>query len=96
MGEENEKLMDMLGDIEQIEVFKTKVVKDLIFFKWNTYAKWNHYIGTSIHLIYTTLFCIYVNQVYLESNLSNKKYILGAMGVCLLYNAVYDLTQLIQ
>lgn len=72
MGDQDLGLMEMISDTEQLEIFKTKVVEDMIMFKWDHYGKYVHYTGLTFHTIYSLLLCFYVDQIYLKSNLSIK------------------------
>ena len=94
MGDACIKLMEMVGDTEQSEIFKTEAIKQLIIFKWDNYAKQVHYVGAFFHLVFIVIFCIYVNEIYLEGHLENKNYILCIMLICHIYTTIYDFTQL--
>ena len=59
-------MMEVLSETEELDIFRTKVVYDLVEFKWNAYAKYIHYLGASLHLAYNIVFFIYVNTVYNE------------------------------
>ena len=86
--------MELLSDSEELKLFNTVVVKTFIEFQWESYAKHIHYFGGSIHFVYSTLFLIYVNNVYLNRNYDNKIVNLYAMLCCLIYPLVYDGMQL--
>jgi hypothetical protein len=63
---EDGSLMNAFGDVEELEIFDNKVVKDLIEFKWNQYAGKFHYIGATIHVIYVLIFNYYVSSFLQE------------------------------
>lgn len=86
-------LMGLLGETDEMEIFETKVIQDFFDFQWNGYAKYLHYFGGLIHLIYVTLFAIYINQVYLDRNQENKVTLLWMMLISLIYPMVYDCLQ---
>ena len=98
LGEDG-SLMNALGDIEELEIFENKVVKDLIEFKWKQYAGKFHYMGASIHVIYVLIFNYYVSS-FLQVKLGDdddafELYFLNfSMMICLVYPLVYDMTQL--
>ena len=88
--------MDMIGDSEEIKIFETKVIKDLISFKWSRYAKNKHYLAGFIHTVYAITFCIYTSEIYLENEYENKTTFLWLMSICLFYAFIYDFAQLYQ
>lgn len=94
MGDEDTKLMDMLGDTDQIELFRTKVIEDLIHFKWYSYARNIHFLFATIHMLYTFTFCAYVNETYLLHNKEHRKQLLAILTVCLLCAMMYDFRQM--
>lgn len=97
MGQDiDDKLMDMFGDSEQLKIFETKVIKDLIFFKWSRYAKIIHYMAGFVHLIYGITFCVYTSEIYLENEYQNKAAWLWLMSICISCAFVYDFTQFYQ
>ena len=60
-------LMEALSETEELEIFNCKVVKELIDFKWTTYAGKYHFIGASIHLGFVLCFNYYVSY-FLQRN----------------------------
>lgn len=90
--EDQESIMEIISTSEELEIFNTKCLQDLIEFQWNTYAKWIHYTGASVHMTYVFMFFMYVNQVYIERNESDVKDIyIFIMGGLLLYPMLYDM-----
>ena len=57
-------LMELLSKSDDLEIFDTKVVSDLIRFSWENYASHVHFFGAFIHLVYAISFFIYVSLVY--------------------------------
>lgn len=89
-GDLEDRLMEMIGDTEQVSIFTTKVLQDLIDFKWTKYARIIHFFGAFIHLIYVITFCVYVSEIYLEKKMEGKTALLILMAVSLFYALVYD------
>ena len=90
-------LMDLLGDTNQIDILKTKAVQDIINFKWNAYGKKIHYLSAIMHMIYVTMFLLFLNYHYLLRNSSgNKNLVMLFMLICNTYSFVYDTRQLIR
>jgi hypothetical protein len=87
-------MMEVLSETEELDIFRTKVVYDLVEFKWNAYAKYIHYLGASLHLAYNIVFFIYVNTIYNERNFAYQYDICWIMLILLIYPMVYDMLQL--
>ena len=83
--------MDVLSNTEELEVFATKVVVDVIDFSWDSFGKHLHYLGACLHLTYVILFWNYVNEVFLHRDYENRLALLRVLGLCLLYPMVYEL-----
>jgi hypothetical protein len=70
-------------------MFETAAMKDIIDFKWKMYGRSHHFLGMSMHVLYTTMICIYVSNAYLHEPTNQYLYtILLAVGV--VYPAYYD------
>ena len=83
-------LLTLLADTNELEIFKTKCIRDFLSFQWNSYAKFIQLIGGCIHLLYLILFIVYTNQVYLNRNFDNRIGLIWVMVICLIYPLVYD------
>ena len=59
IAEEDDSIMEILGETNNIEVFQTKVVTGLLHFKWNKYAGRVHKLSASTHIIYILMFIVY-------------------------------------
>jgi len=88
------ELMEQLGNTEDLDIFRTKVICDFFDFQWDSYAKHLHYWGATVHLVYVILFCTYTNEVYNERNFENRSVIAWMMLICLMYPMTYDCLQL--
>ena len=65
-------LMALAADTEEIEVFQTDALVNLIRFKWESYGKRHHLVGCVMHFFYTLVFIIYVCQVQLYEQDENS------------------------
>ena len=96
--------MDAVANSNELTVFHTDLIKDLIDFKWESYALAKHRIGAIIHCVYSFLLWFYVADVFLADKVkdSNGKiepippnYIcLLAFCVCLVYPVLYEFVQM--
>ena len=60
--------MENLCDVtipENIDIFNTQVVKDIIDFKWSQYAKRVHMRGIIVHIVYIIALIYLVSAIYL-------------------------------
>ena len=44
--------MGAIQDSDELEIFETELVKDLIDYKWETFAKKQHMFAACIHITY--------------------------------------------
>jgi hypothetical protein len=44
--------MKACGETNELEIFETKVLTELIDFKWKNYGKIVHYTSFAIHFVY--------------------------------------------
>ena len=72
IDEEDESIMDILGETDNIDVFHASVVKGLLDFKWTKYASRVHKLSAVIHILYIILFLIYVDRIYLYKDVRLK------------------------
>ena len=90
----HDRFMELLGDTDQIELFQTKVVKDLIQFKWDEYGKNVHYLAATVHGIYVITFLVHLDQQYLRQHLRTGDQVgmqFPIMTCCNLFAMVYDI-----
>lgn len=55
--------MNLLAVSDEIELFHTKAVMDMIEYKWTTYGKGHHLFGCFMHFCYVLSFILYVDNV---------------------------------
>lgn len=61
---EEKSLMDCLGKTPELQIFETKVVSDLLDYKWNGTSGLVHKIGAATHVCYLIVFSFFVNEMY--------------------------------
>ena len=85
--------MDLLSQTDELVVFNTISIQDIIEYKWMQYGRKHHFLGMAMHLFYTFMIMIYVKQAYIqETNLQRTYTILLAMGV--IYPGMYEFVQM--
>ena len=70
---EDVSLMSLAAESEEIEIFTTDSLNNLIEFKWVSYGKRHHTIGCVMHFVYTFVFILYVSQACLYEDLDENK-----------------------
>jgi len=58
---EDINLMSLCADSDEIEIFQTDCLQQLIEFKWVSYGRFHHLLGCMMHLFYTAVFMMYVS-----------------------------------
>jgi hypothetical protein len=51
---------------DQLSIFETDVVQDLIQYKWRTFASRAHWFSGLVYLVYVIALAFYVNDIYLK------------------------------
>lgn len=65
VDEDDMLLIKAIANAEDLEIFKTKVVQDVINYKWGRFASNIHWFGWIIHIIYIVVLQIYISTTYL-------------------------------
>jgi hypothetical protein len=65
-------LMELCGSTEELEVFDSKTLKQVIDFKWEAYAKHFMYLGCTMHFFYLFTISINVIEVFERVNVENN------------------------
>lgn len=86
-------IMHQCGQTEELELFECDAMKDLIEFKWTSYARAIHYIGFSMHMMYFVVYSLFCFEVYVYQDTSHQGIFLILMAILLLYPLIYDMTQ---
>jgi hypothetical protein len=61
-------LMQALEDSDELEIFETGIVQDIIDYKWNSYAFSIHMLAAIVHACYLFVLMYYINNTYLLQN----------------------------
>jgi len=83
---------------DEMEIFQAAVVKDLINFKWDTFAFQVHYMGAMMHFIYIGCLSVYIYSTFLTGTYGEQTDIIYTYVMCfgIIYPFCYDTTQLIK
>ena len=58
--------MRLLNESDELMIFATDTIMQLIQFKWDEYAYTFHKIGCVMQIFYIVMMFIYINQVYIK------------------------------
>jgi len=88
--------MGLLNATEELDIFGTKSVQELITFKWDSYALSHHLIGCFLHFFYLIILMIYINIIYIKNTgtKAEKKIYVVLLAVGVLYPQVYNLARI--
>lgn len=81
--------MELIVDSDQLDIFESNNVQDLIKYKWNKFAQRFHIKGFIFHFMYLVIMSIFVDQIYVKNNLEYKKVYCVLLGVGILYPTWY-------
>lgn len=59
-------LMGLLNGTDELDIFDTIAVQELIAFKWDSYALTHHLVGCFFHFFYLAILIIYINIIYIK------------------------------
>lgn len=79
-----------------MEIFEAEVMKDLVKFKWDTFAFYNHYFGAMMHCVYIGCLSMYIYTTFNIGEYGSQDNILYTYTMIfgILYPFCYDTTQL--
>lgn len=84
---------------DELELFNSEAIKNILDFKWQEYARGFHLIGCTMHFGYMFLLFFYISQVYVNNSTNdydfNLKLILDLI-LCggLVYPMLYEVYQI--
>lgn len=93
MSEQDGQLINALASSTELPIFETELVRNLIDYRWISFAKRTQTIGFIFHILYIMTMTFYIKSAYLSQNfgyshLENK--LLYVLGVMLLYPLIYE------
>ena len=66
MSEEEGQLIGAISESEELRIFETDLIREVIDFKWDAFAAKQHRFGACIHLCYLIILIMYINDTFLE------------------------------
>lgn len=87
--------MELLSDTEEVCMFTSKSIQNLIQYKWNEYGAAHYNMGIVMHLMYTFILIIYVNEFYIpDLNGLDREWGPVLLIIGILYPLYYEIFQL--
>ena len=88
--------MGLLNESEELEIYDTTTIQELIEFKWERYARTHHVVGCFMHILYICTLVVYINIVYINNagTEDEKRIYTFLLAVGILYPALYDWSQM--
>ena len=68
---EDISLMNACYNSDELNIFDSQNFKDLIQFKWDTFARKLHMRGCIAHFFYLAVMTLYVEQVYIQHDVTH-------------------------
>ena len=87
-------LMAICVDSDELDIFESKALTELIWFKWNSYCQKFHMIGCFFHFLYIFGIVLQINAVYINYDVDNKERYALIATLGLVYPHAYDSIQL--
>lgn len=92
--------MDAIAGSNELSIFHTDIITDLIDYKWERYALAKHRTGAIVHALYSILLWYYVADVFLADKIKDENgkikpippnyWCLVAFCICLVYPVLYE------
>ena len=64
---EDINLMGLFNESDELSIYETDLIKELITYKWNTYAFGHHIKGCMFHLYHMLTLIIYIDVAYIKN-----------------------------
>lgn len=65
--------MSIVAQMEELDVFTTTAMTDLIDFKWDNYGMRSHLVGCMVHMAQLCILVFYIDFIYINNYLCESK-----------------------
>lgn len=72
VSEEDGELMSAIAESNELPIFETDLIKDMIDYKWQAYSANMHRFGAIIHLSYVFTLMYYISDIFLRDEKYDK------------------------
>ena len=87
----------MLAETDELELFETRPVTEIIEYSWTAFAYKFHILGFSMHMFYMWTLCVYIQEVYCIAHIEVENHLIiykCMLSVGILYPLIYDNIQM--
>lgn len=88
--------MSLAEETEEMSIFDTAAIIDIIEYRWDCYARNFHLKGLFMNIFYIVSFILYVKEGYIEGSSDHQRKYLLVMNLGLVYPVCYEMTQLVK
>lgn len=68
MVREGVSLVSVFQETEEVEIFDSTCIQEVIGYKWDVYGRRFHLLGFTMHCFYVVVMNIYVAEVYMKED----------------------------
>lgn len=88
--------MQLLNESDELEIFATETITQLLDFKWEEYALTFHKIGCLMQIFYVIMMFVYINSIYINTSgtASEKQLYTILLALGILYPTLYHITKM--
>jgi len=80
MSQKSGSLIDAIANSDELEIFHTDVIMDMVEFKWKQFALGQHKVGCFFNFLYMVGITIYIQHTYIDNLHQHKKRLHGHFG----------------
>ncbi len=63
---QEEDLITAIAESEELKIFESEVVREMIDYKWEKFALAQIRIGAIVHFVYVVMLVLYVKLIFLD------------------------------
>ena len=88
--------MGLLNGTDELDIFDTIAVQELISFKWDSYALTHHLVGCFFHFFYLAILIIYINIIYIKDTgtVEDKITYVILLAIGIIYPLSYNIARI--
>lgn len=88
---EDVSLMTVTYESDELEIFESENLVNLIRYKWDTFAQRLHMRGAIMHFIYLVVMMIYIKNIYIDNQYEDQGFYSILLCVGVVYPTWYDM-----